>query len=176
MEAEPMQPVTATPIHGYSRAEVDDFLQAAAAERARLEATIADANGRASRARSALGTHRVMVAMLLETQRELGQLRTDAEQEAEAIIAAAERDVAQARAIRLDTEEIDLSAFATAGENAVAGMSTPLSAFAPPEGTSADGSFASAPVNGAGDGSGDDYFAFLRGALDDDQPLGPPPA
>jgi ABC-type transporter Mla subunit MlaD len=170
MEAEPMQPPTATPIHGYSRAEVDDFLSAAAAERARLEATIADANTRASRARSALGTHRVMVAMLLETQRELGQMRSDAEKEAEAIISAAERDVAHARSIRRDTQEIDLSAFAAAGERASGDEPSP---FAPPEPTMPDEPLTSEPLNGSG--NGDEYFAFLRGALDDDQPLGPLP-
>ena len=169
-----MQPLGATPIHGYARSEVDDFLNAAAQERARLEATIADANTRAGRARSALGTHRVMVAMLLETQRELGQLRIDAETQAEMIIAEAEREVALARAERRDPQEIDLSSFAVTQSPTMAdatGAGSPFfAAPASPVGEPRMGT----TTNAAEDGN-DEYFAFLRGALDDDQPLGPSP-
>jgi hypothetical protein len=165
METDSMQPLGGAPIAGYSRSEVDDFLTAAAQERTRLEAAIADATTRASRARAALGMHRVMVAMLLETQRELSELRNDAERQAEEIITAAERDVvlAQGSAPGPRVHEIDLSTVDAAPVGAA-----PLVAFAGPVPTNGD-------ANGTATAEGDAYFAFLRGALDDDQPLGPPP-
>jgi hypothetical protein len=156
-------------IHGYSRAEVDDFLQAAAAERARLEREIVDSRGRIGRARSAIGMHRVMVSMLLETQRELTELRQDAEARAEQIVTAAEHEAAAILggtppptfATAPDTTTprvIDLGA----GEHN--GAPQPLGAY-----RSANGD---APTGSSGQ---DEYFDFLRGALADESPLGPGP-
>jgi cell division septum initiation protein DivIVA len=136
-----------TAIHGYSRAEVDEFLAAAGTERARLERDIADARARISRARSALGMHRVMVAMLLDAQRELSDLRQDAERRAEEIVAQAHADSAETPHV------IDLAA----SDSNDQWMSTNN-----PIGASADALEA-----------GEDYFDFLRGALADDTPLGP---
>jgi len=151
------------PVHGYSRSEVDEFLAAAAVERARLEATIADANARSNRARAALGMHRVMVAMLLEAQREMSQLRADAEREADRIVADADE---QARAMSGFAHEstfvasmIDLAA-AEAAVNRVA-THAPMPEPQP------------APFASNGHHDSDEYFEFLRGALADDQPLGP---
>jgi hypothetical protein len=143
------------PIHGYPRAQVEEFLSAAAAERVRLESEIADANARIARARAAVGTHRVMVAMLLETQRELSETRRRAEQEAERILADAE---IEARAIERGVPSIDLSE-----------PPAPVSATIPPTATP------SVPLAGHVRNDDDNYFEFLRGALADDQPLGPRP-
>jgi cell division septum initiation protein DivIVA len=151
------------PIHGYSRSEVDEFLAAAALERARLEATIADANARSNRARAALGMHRVMVAMLLEAQREMSQLRSDAEREADRIIAEADE---QARA---------MSGFARES-NSVAAMIDLAAAEAAMNGVGAhtrEPEPEPVPFTSNGHHDSDDYFEFLRGALADDQPLGP---
>jgi ABC-type transporter Mla subunit MlaD len=134
------------PIHGYPRADVDEFLRAAAAERVRLEAEIADANARIAHARSAVGTHRVMVAMLLEAQRQLSELRRDAEIQAERIIAEAE---IEAQAI----------------ERGVRGSAASRPTFAEP---SID---LTRPDLRTEDPA--EFFDFLRGALADDRPLGP---
>ena len=143
----PLGTAAAQPIRGYSRAEVDDFLDAAARERSRLETEIADADRRVREARSAIGMHRVMVAMVLDAQRELTEVRRAAEREADAIIAAAELDAQQgvsAAPIGPVTHMVDL----TAAEES--------------------------PATVAESGS-DEYFEFLRGALADDGPLGPSP-
>src|SRR5206468_1362361 len=79
------------PVHGYSRTELDGFLTQAATERSRLEAAIAADEERIRRGRAALGTHRVMVAMLLAAQRELDDIRVRAEREAAAILAGADQ-------------------------------------------------------------------------------------
>jgi regulator of protease activity HflC (stomatin/prohibitin superfamily) len=167
MDPEPGNPMLDQPMHGYERAAVDDFLAAAATERARLEATIADANGRAARARAAIGMHRVMVAMLLETQGELTLRRREAEQQAAEIIAAAE---AQA-------QEIERSA----GVVPSAPTADPIIDIRRAElydGSSFDK--ISMRIGAGLDGEPDDresekFFEFLRGALVDDEPLGPRP-
>jgi cell division septum initiation protein DivIVA len=155
------QSESSTAIQGYSRAEVDEFLSAAASERQRLEREIADARGRIARARAALGMHRVMVAMMLETQRELGELRQNAERSAAAIVAAAERERSPLGASMTSfgvpepapTQIIDLDAVDHSVSWADVG--------------------GAAPASGNGSDSGDEYFDFLRGALADESPLGP---
>jgi hypothetical protein len=144
-----MNPHLPQPIHGYPRADVDEFLRSAAAERIRLEAEIADANARIAHARSAVGTHRVMVAMLLETQRQLSEMRRDAEVQAERIIAEAE----------IEAQAIERGPGSPNGGSA----STP--GFAEPT----IDLTRSAPSSE----EPDEFFEFLRGALADDQPLGP---
>ena len=74
--------------HGYSRVELDDFLVSVADERTRLEAAIAEDEVRTRAARAALGTHRVMVAMLLQALREIDEIRARAEAEAAVFLAA----------------------------------------------------------------------------------------
>ena len=136
------------PIHGYPRGDVEEFLSAAAAERVRLEAEIAEAHARIAQARSAVGTHRVMVTMLLDAQRELSEIRRRAEAEAERMIAEAE---IEAQAI----ERGRWSAF-----------DVPTSVSMPSEPT--------IDLVGHADAQGSDqFFDYLRGALADDQPLGP---
>jgi cell division septum initiation protein DivIVA len=157
-------------IHGYSRAEVDEFLAAAAVERERLERDIADARERVSRARSALGMHRVMVAMMLETQRELGELRLHAERRAAEIVAEAEREAeAEAAALRhfdaTTTEPPPAPAAPVIDLDTAEHVDSWASWSAP--------SMEATPGSGSAARQGEDYFDFLRGALADDSPLGP---
>jgi hypothetical protein len=74
--------------HGYSRTELDAFLLSVEDERARLEAAIAEDEVRTRAARAALGTHRVMVSMLLQAQREIDEIRARAEAEAAVVLLA----------------------------------------------------------------------------------------
>jgi hypothetical protein len=179
MEANVVNDTVGTAVQGYSRAEVDEFLKAAAAERSRLEAEISDARARIGRARSAIGMHRVMVAMLLETQRELTELRARADDEAAAILAQAERDAAMilsgsspvteptsvasvtAPAPPADAspslDEIDLSGHLATSTSAATTLAQPRG------------------EGGEGEAGRDEYFDFLRGALADESPLGPGP-
>jgi hypothetical protein len=156
-EAHTQVPVAGTAISGFARAEVDQFLDAAQTERRRLEAEIAEAHARISRARSAIGMHRVMVSMLLEAQREFAELRQQAETEAQQIAIEAERKVAEILAPKgeggTDTETIDLTLPAQPDQPA---------RVATPSGTAA-----------ATEGVDKEYFDFLRGALADESPLGP---
>lgn len=173
-------PDVGQPIHGYSRADVDDFLAAVAQERARLEAEIADANRRTSQARNAIGMHRVMTAMVLEAHRELSELRRAATLEAEQIVAQAD----------IDAQRL-LQEARVAAIGADAPPSTPLDVFAAPSNvemidlTANVGpgepsqmkppTFRMGAFDDAETAQSDDYFDFLRGALADDEPLGPLP-
>jgi cell division septum initiation protein DivIVA len=155
-------------LHGYPRADVEEFLAGAAAEKVRLEAEIADANARIARARSAVGSHRVMVTMLMEAQQELGEVRRTAELEAERILAEAE----------LEAQAIERGARSGAipADSAISAPSPRIDEirFAP----SAPSDATSMIDLGAGydpDPSSDEFFDFLRGALTDEQPLGPAP-
>ena len=80
------------PVRGYSHEAIEEFMRAADQEARRLEELIADSERRAARARAAIGTHRVMVAMLFTTQHRLDEMRRDAEAEAAAILHGAERE------------------------------------------------------------------------------------
>jgi hypothetical protein len=178
MEANVVNDAVGTAVHGYSRAEVDEFLQAAAAERSRLESEIADARSRIGRARSAIGMHRVMVAMLLETQRELTEMRARADAEAEAILAQAERDAAM---ILAGSAAAAPGAIASAPTAVANSASTPIMSTPGPApvheidlGGADRASAGAAPgAPGEGEAGGDEYFDFLRGALADESPLGP---
>jgi hypothetical protein len=157
---------------GYDRAAVDAFLAAAAEERQKLETEIEQSNMRLARARTALGTHRVMVAMLLETQRELSVIRRDAERQAAEIIAAAEREMRAAPGDRLDapsagpaTDAIDLRSDPEPSNRPSGDLPVRPST---PEADGDDALFAPA-------GQDDAFFQYLRGALSDDEPLGPRP-
>jgi hypothetical protein len=139
------------PVRAYSRSAIDDFLAAAASERARLEAAIAEDEERTSRARAALGTHRVMVAMLIEAQRELDATRTRAEAEAATILGGAGRPPALLDLTRVEPAPGDVTSLPVT----VPSMTGPVSPTA--------------------DAGTTEYFDFLRGALVDDKPLGPRP-
>jgi cell division septum initiation protein DivIVA len=142
------------PVHGYSRAELDAFLASVAVERERLEAAIAADEERTRTARAALGTHRIMVSMLLEAQREIDDIRARAEAEAALILASHRRVKPLLDLTRLERDPD----------------------IAPPPAT--DGSALAATHDAAPTSSPDgtvEYFDFLRGALDDDAPLGPGP-
>jgi hypothetical protein len=147
-----------SPVHGYSRETVDEFVTAAATEEASLEAVIEEAEARTRKARAAIGTHRVMVAMLLETQHQLDDIRTAAESEAASIMAQAEREAdelgssAPARVLDLTSAEVAPPPEYRPG---------PPAAPAATDGWSHEGS------------EGSEYFEFLRGALVDDEPIGP---
>jgi DivIVA protein len=174
-------PALGQPVRGYSRAEVDDFLAAAARERARLEAEIADANRRIRDARTAIGMHRVMVSMVLDAQRELSEMRRAAELEAERILSAAETDaqrmLAEARNEPAAYATHDSSAYSSPEPAPyatpepvidLAAIDTPVDVHA---GNGAVVHPSEAPARDAGD---DQFFEFLRGALADNEPLGPP--
>jgi regulator of protease activity HflC (stomatin/prohibitin superfamily) len=116
--------------------------------------------------------HRVMVAMLLETQRELTELRARADADADAILAQAERDSAMILA----------GTTPTPGPSAVAASDAKPIAAVPASLPEIDlGGADPAPANGstaidesaAQEAGGDEYFDFLRGALADESPLGP---
>jgi hypothetical protein len=92
MGEQPNDSSAAAAIKWYSQNSVDEFLAAASEERGRLEAVIADATARAERARAALGVHRLMATMLLDTHRQLTERRREAELEAAQIIIDSERD------------------------------------------------------------------------------------
>lgn len=175
MNSEVANPTSEQPLRGYQRAAVDEFLAAAEAERSRLESLIADANDRASRARAAVGMHHIMVTMLAETQQELAQRRSDADRRSAEIIAAAE---AQARAIERPPAAPVPPVTSTPLESpaAAASLSAIPAAYTPP----AAGELASmAPRlqidRHEEDEEADRFFAFLRRALVDDEPLGPRP-
>lgn len=111
--------------HGYSRQAVDEFIAAAAIEAERLEVLIADAAERTRRARAAIGTHRVMVAMVVETQLRLDELRRDAELESAAILERADRE-AEARRVR-ERAELDLIAIERSASSLDRGAADPIS-------------------------------------------------
>ncbi len=193
------------PVHGYAREAVDDFCAAARAERARLEVTISDAESRARRARAAVGMHHVMVSMLLDTQRELAELRISAEAEAAEIIGIAEEEAQEiVRAANdethivavqpvdhletpatgpshsapadLDQEPrypvveqsespLDLTAVEREEQRLAHPSSPAPSALYPPIAPAFD-SFGNTQAD-------EQFFAYLRGALADERPLGP---
>jgi cell division septum initiation protein DivIVA len=90
MDASSPGPALGQATNGYPRAEVEKFLDDVARERARLEAEIEDSTRRIKRAEATVSTHRVMVTMLMQTQRELAQIRRDGEREADRILQEAE--------------------------------------------------------------------------------------
>ena len=167
---------------GYSRATVDEFVAAMDAERARLAALIGDAEDRELRARSTLSTHEVMLAMLLEAQDELDARKRDAEAEAEAILEVAERearemiDLARGRALPAGSVPTPAVAPSVEPEEDDVTEMLDLSATERPESASIPTPiFAMPNGNGHDPAATDSYFDFLRGALADDEPLGPRP-
>jgi hypothetical protein len=161
MEAQVTTDAPGTRIQGYSRADVDQFLTAAAEERLRLETEVEELEGRISRARSAIGMHRVMVAMLLETQREITEIRDSASAEAERIVREAERQVTALRSAPTE-DSIDLVGDSPMPHMPAAPVANAGVPTRPTVGVTAEGS-----------AQGDQYMEFLRGALSDDSPLGP---
>ena len=162
--------ILGTPIQGYSRADVDQFLAAAAEERIRLEATIDDLQSRISRARSAIGMHRVMVAMLLETQRELTDIRDSAAAEAEQIVREAEAEAVALRA----SAPVPRASASSRPSSAITyddGIDLTGEAPSPLSVGAVAGPSLAAPL--AAEPHNDGYMEFLRGALSDDSPLGP---
>ena len=160
------------PAQGFARSVVDDFVAHAAEERVRLEQVIAEAERREESARAAASTYEVMLTMLLESQHELARRRVDAEREAAELIEAADR---QAREILGEVEEspeppaIDLVEAATDEEldrSVDDAEASTQHGFGVPV-------YAGALANGHDDAGAEGYFDFLRGALVDDEPLGP---
>jgi cell division septum initiation protein DivIVA len=168
-------PTLESPVQGYPRSAVDEFVAAAEAEAAKLEAMIADAGERTRRSRAAIGTHRVMVAMLLEAQRELDEIRALAEAEAADIIATAEREadeVLKRNGHRVvDLSELERGERSAPRRSAESPVKAPMTEK-PTVASSDPGALGSVP-HAEGPDDGADYFDFLRGALVDDEPLGP---
>jgi len=77
-------------VQGYARAAVEDFLEAADRERAQLRRSIDGASDRIARANKALGMHRVMLTMLIDTGREIADVRAAADSRAAEIVLAAQ--------------------------------------------------------------------------------------
>lgn len=152
--------------HGYPRTTVDDFLMAAAAERARLDDELEQATARADRAHAQIGVYRVMMRMLLDAQRDVGEIRARAEERAAEIIASAERDAQNL--VARERNERTTSTPARIDLVEVEDLGVPTALPTPPP--------ASVMSNGFHeDARSDEFFDFLRGALADDQPLGPRP-
>ena len=156
-------------LQGYSRAEVDDFLSAVANERTRLEGAIADAHRRITNARSAISMHRVMVAMLLDAQREFLEVRKQAQREADEIVAAAELQ-AQATIEAAGAQDAFGERAGDAGGDAPQPSIDLISRSEP---ASAPTSFHNGSSPSSTSDSAEGFFDYLRGALVDDQPLGP---
>jgi hypothetical protein len=180
------------PAVGYPRAMLDDFMAAADVERLRLEAAIVDAEQRGDEARVAIGSHEVMVSMLVDAHREISLIELDAHQRAAAILEAADRE---AREI-LRSAHGDLAR--TPAEVRASEPAIPTTPVVHPMTRLIDGPIdlteletldagperlLKSPVYANGNGNGehdaapgsDRYFDFLRGALVDDEPLGPRP-
>ena len=171
MDSDIAKPVSQQPVRGYQRAAVEEFLAAANAEKARLEALIADANERAAVARTAVGMHHIMVAMLVETQEELTRRRREADLQAAEIIAAAE---AQALAIERPTAMPEPAAVPAPA--AAAPVVEGLRIHAPAATAEPVPASPRLEVEGHDDDEeADRFFAFLRRALSDEEPLGPRP-
>ena len=167
---EPVAPAKPA-VFGYERAAVDDFLAAAGRERERLEAEIEESRTRERKARAAIGMHRVMISMLLETQIELEEKRRAAEAEAAAILARTEEEASRLEATTARSAPDALSASfsrATSPSLTVIDLERAESIDEPLPPSHRAGA---APTDDA-----DQYFEFLRGALADDQPLGPRPS
>ena len=160
--------------HGYPRALVDDFLAAAGRERERLEELRRDASLRAERARATIGVHRVMMAMMLDTQREVSEIRRAADAEATATLADAEQQVEAILGCSIgaipDPGSPHGRAFGAAGPETTL---VDLTAVEISESTSPG---EASELSHVDDHKGvEQYFEFLRGALIDEQPLGPRP-
>jgi len=140
-------------IRWYSRSALDEYLVGAEAERIRLEAAIAEANERFARASAALGLHQTMMEMLLESQRDVREIRRRADAESARTIADAERAAEQ-----------------------ILGRDGP--ARVEPAPTVPEPGLPPAPslrFDARAAEADDAFFTYLRGALDGDEPLGPQP-
>jgi hypothetical protein len=161
-------------VHGYTRAAVAEFSAAAEQECRRLEAELAGAERRTARARASIGAHRVMVAMLFATQQQLDEMRAAAEAEATRVLGEAEEE-AEAILSGFDLAVIDLSSI----EGEAPACSSRLSsandnaALRPRWGLGINPIDARSATSENTSAGSDAYFEFLRGALEDDQPLGP---
>jgi hypothetical protein len=184
---------------GYPREVVDDFLAALGAERARLTQIIEEAEDRAARARVAVSNHEIMLTMLVDAQHDLTGRERAAQLEAVEILDSAERearallDQVRARefsgsllrepaadeASMAHTHVIDLTddSRRPESENGFASSASHPDGPAVSTDTHSVRSYSMANVTATGNGADaserDEYFDFLRGALADDDPLGP---
>jgi len=139
------------PIKWYARSALEQFLEAADSERARLESIIVDADVRFARSNAAVGMHQTMMELLLDAQREVYEIRHRAELEAAAIIDAGE---AEARLVLAAAQ--------------------PAPAASAPDWSRTDASSipAATPVARAAESTNgeadDEFFRYLKGALHDE--------
>ena len=158
-------------VRGYVKEAVEGFLGDVEVERVRLRQSIEDARRRESRARSVLDMHRVMVSMVLAAHRELSSRRRAAEAAADELLRRA--DLEAEAMLRAESEPVE-----TTGTNATTGTNeTATDSTIDLRGADGPGLYdgrADDPMAYAesSPGSPDEFFAFLRGALDDDRPLG----
>lgn len=78
----------------YSRAALAEFDAVADAERARLDAVVAEASTRLNRSTASTGLNRAMVEMIVQSQREIQRIRLEAESAVAAILNQEDRSVA----------------------------------------------------------------------------------
>jgi hypothetical protein len=200
MDVELFEPVIAAPtaaeaVLGYSQSTVDEFLAAAAEERTRLVAALSEAKARQAETRSAIGMHRVMLSMLLEAQEELQTRRREAEAAADEVLRRADREaetiLAAAQPAPVSQPEPEPTREAPAVESLAA--PEPVAVSEPADvidlrkehqdenqfGTSNGAArqrepvFTTANAGPAAAASSEEFFTFLRGALVDQDPLGP---
>jgi hypothetical protein len=191
---------------GYTQEAVDDFLLAVARERESLQEIIKEARVREARAQGIIGMHELMVAMMLETHRELGARRRDAEARASEIVRQGEREAEEILRAAYDqmgaghevqdalrrlpqpsdpvsVPELDGARWGASDDRRGAGVDDPeIDLRGDSEGFAREafepawvGATKTMTHNGSGanNGNNEDFFAFLRGALHDDEPLGP---
>jgi len=172
------------PALGYPRSTFEEFVAAAEAERFRLHEEIASADRRAEDARAAASAYDVMLSVLVEAHGELTTRLADATRTAEQILEAARREArAIVQAERDDAEPADPSVAPGDERGGLSDVDAhdvdahdidlPMIEILEPERDRV-----AAPVfvggNGrASDVDADPYFDFLRGALADEEPLGP---
>ena len=134
---------------------------------------------------AAISAHQVMLTMLLDTYHDLDERRRQAERDAAAVLEEADR----ARAGDPDRGGADRPGFPLRAGSPIAGPfdtgreQTSVIDLSEPEpfdrvSPAVAGSpvfAAAARANGHDEHASSGYFDFLRGALEDDQPLGPSP-
>jgi hypothetical protein len=154
---------------GYARAAVEVFIEQAATRRTQLEATIAEASARRERAAAAQARNR---AIAQDAQRELDQIRSDAEDraaqivlagrlEAQVILRSARERVANTPTIDLNAADLNVADLNAADLNANVNAS---------EARNTANSFATLATSSHADDDYDevaaaDYFEYLRSGL-----------
>lgn len=170
-------------IHWYARSAVEQFLSEVDAECTRLRATIVVANERAARARSTIGFNQTMVDMLLDAQREVREIRSQAESVAAEIRATTDQEMGLPAVMPMAVRgpasvEIHppLGHPQTLAAWETADGAPSLDVDPGPGAPTTNGQREPATRHPSEDPAGeDDYFRSLKNAIDDEDPFGPSP-